>query len=80
VSATTGTDGSYTLKLVSGHYEVKFEHPDYEPATIEVDITYGQVTTGSIALKRKKGTLSGTITDEETTQPIASVTVTATKV
>jgi len=79
VSAVTGADGSYSMKLVPGHYQVKFEHPDYEAATVEVDIMYGQVTTGSVALKRKKGTLSGVVTDEETTQPIANVTVTATK-
>jgi len=79
VSAVTGADGSYSMKLAPGHYQVKFEHIDYETATIEVDIMYGQVTTGSVALKRKKGTLSGVATDEETTQPVASVTVTATK-
>lgn len=79
MSAITDSNGFYTMKLVPGHYSIKVEHLDYEPETFEVDVIANQTVTGSIALKRKKGTLSGEITDEETTNPVEAATVTATK-
>lgn len=79
MSTQTGADGSYTLRLAPGHYLVTVEHPDYETATAEADITHGQTTQLDIKLKRKKGALAGVVSDEETTQPIEVATVTATK-
>ena len=80
MSAVTDVNGVYSLSLAPGHYQIQFEHPDYETATTEADVVSGQTTTVNINLKKKKGVLAGKVTDEETTQPIASVTVTTTKV
>lgn len=78
MSTTTAADGSYSLKLAQGHYQVKVEHPEIETDTFEVDIIAGQTTDGSRVVKRR-GTLAGTIKDEEG-KPVANATITVTKV
>jgi len=78
-SATTGSDGSYTMALSAGTYTVTATHGLYQGATATgVVITVNQTTSRSFALTRlPTGTLTGRVTDQASGQPLAGAAVTA---
>jgi N-acetylneuraminic acid mutarotase len=77
VSTTTGVDGSYSLTLVVGTYDVTASAFGYVSETVNgVVINDGVTTTQDFALApAPSGSLSGTVTDNQN-NPIANATVT----
>lgn len=79
MSAVTGANGSYSIKVKAGIYDVAvFPVPeDYEdPGPVRVTVAPGQVAIVNFKLTRK-GTVSGVVTDDEGT-PLSGITVTVT--
>ena len=85
-TTTTGPDGSYSIGgLVSGSYSVEFIDGGYvseyykdrttTQAPDPVRITAGQATTGIDAALQHGGTITGTVTDASTGQPVAGLPV-----
>jgi N-acetylneuraminic acid mutarotase len=79
VSTTTGVDGTYSLTLPVGTYDVTASAFGHVSQTVNgVAITDGGTTTQDFALDpAASGSLSGTVTDDATpANPIANATVT----
>jgi len=78
-STTTLADGSYSMLVNSGTYDVTATAPCHDPVTVSgVVVTQGNTTTTNFALPGDmNGTLSGTVTDLITLLPVGGVTVTA---
>jgi subtilisin family serine protease len=77
-SALTGTDGSYSLSLAPGRYDVTASHGRYQPQAVTgVDIVQDQTTSRDFVLTPlPTGSLAGTVTAQDTGQPVAGATVT----
>ncbi len=85
----TSATGSYTLQgLQSGNYAVRIAHPLYIEEYFDnsvgwitatpVAVDFGVDTPNINAVLQKLGSLSGTVIEDETGQPIADATVTVT--
>lgn len=68
-SATSGSDGSFTLYVSAGTWEV-YAYPD--PSTpytysssVTVEVTAGQVATVTLTVQTADATISGTVVDED---------------
>jgi len=76
-SVTTDTEGQYTIQLLHETYTVTASatkyHSQSKPATVTAETT----TTLNFTLTPINGTISGTVTDSSTGNPIAGATVTA---
>jgi subtilisin family serine protease len=77
-SATTASDGSYTMALSAGTYTVTASHGLYNSRTVSgVAITVNVTTTQNFALTRlPTGTLTGVVTDQASGLPLAGAAVT----
>ena len=71
VSATTGTDGRYTLSGVPESFTLTVTAPDHEPVAKALE----RATSFDAPLR--PNVLTGAVTNEETGEPIAGVTVKA---
>ena len=75
-STTTAADGTYSLTLPVGDYDVTASAFGYSPDTQPATITDGGTTTVDFALDpAPSGSLSGTVTDDSS-NPIENATVT----
>jgi len=75
-STTTAADGTYSLTLPVGDYDVTASAFGYTPDTLPATITDGGTTTVDFALDpAPSGSLSGTVSDDAS-NPIANATVT----
>jgi len=81
LSATTDANGDYTIADVAeGTYTVTASAEGYENASQEVTVSAGAMSIADFALTpvaKPTGTISGTVTDADTTDPIEGATVTA---
>jgi len=69
--AMTGEDGTYSLELPTGDYQVKACMEGYFPGLADATVLEGQTTTVDFALDPLTfGTLTGTVTDSTTSAPI----------
>jgi len=80
VSAVTDSSGNYSMKLAPGSYEVNMTVSDeYETPTPQMaSIVAGQTVILNFVLRRKKGTVQGSVKDEDGVA-LVGLTVTATK-
>ena len=70
-SATTDGSGDYTIYgLPSGSYVVTAAATDYQTGTTGAIVVTGQTTTANFSLNSSPGTISGTVTSEESSSPI----------
>ena len=79
-STTTAADGTYTLADIEvGTYSVTASATGYQDQTKSAKVTKGKTTTLDFDLTPlpTTGTISGTVTDADTTEPIEGATVTA---
>jgi|GEM_PF-3556055 len=78
-STTTLGDGTYNLEVSAGTYDVTASAPCYAPMTASgIVVAEGATVTQDFALTgNPNGTISGTVTDAITLNPIENVTVTA---
>lgn len=73
----TGTDGTYSLDLDAGNYDVTCRKWGYVAQTANADVTDGATTTADFALGTPTfGTIAGTVTDADTMLPIENARVT----
>jgi hypothetical protein len=83
VSTTTNASGDYSYAgLTPGSYEVKFtdcHHHVYVPTSYAsaVTVTAGVTTTGIDVAMSLPGSISGTVTDADTSNPLAGICVSA---
>lgn len=76
-TATTNSSGSYTLPGVYwGSIHLVATAADYTAKTVPVTLTAGTNATQNIALDRTTTTISGTVRDVETDDPIEGATLT----
>ena len=77
-TATTDTNGNYTVSLSPGSYSVTVSAAGYQAAnTVSVTILTGKSTTQNFALARSlPGMLSGSVTGSNTTQYVTGATLT----
>lgn len=74
---TTGADGTYSLVLTAGEYDVTVSAFGYESATADATITAETTTTLDVALEAADShPVSGTVTDATSGDPVAGATVT----
>lgn len=76
-STTTAADGTYTLQVTAGTYDVTAEATCHDPDTqVGVVVTAGNTTTVDFALTGSEfGIVEGTVTDAITMLPIDGATV-----
>lgn len=73
---TDGFTGRYNIKHVAGDYHLKAEAYGYYPKTVSVTIADGSTKSVNFNLDAiPKGTITGTVTNERTGQPIADAVV-----
>jgi len=76
-STTTDRDGEYSMHLPPGEYTITIEHDEYiklwDNITIEKEDE--QKLDYQLEIRTKEGTVYGTITDEETSEPMKGVLV-----
>ena len=78
-SATTASDGSYTLTVAAGTYTILVSHTGYTSQSLPgVIVTSGGNTPESFSLAPNPGTISGKVTNSVTGLPISSATVACT--
>ncbi len=71
-------DGSYAIDLRPGSYDVTAEAPDFLPdARAGLTVDPNATTDPELVLDPKAATLSGTVTNESSGDPVAGATVTA---
>lgn len=71
-SAITNSSGSYTISgLAPGSYTVSISASNYQATTRSTNISANATTTVNVALVPSPGSLSGTITDSLTTNPLS---------
>ncbi len=76
---TTATNGTYMLSgLTEGTYQVNVAQTNYASQTIGVTVGPGGTPTQDFALVPNQGSISGTVTDSSTTNPIQNASVTCT--
>jgi len=78
-TSTSDGAGDYQLtNLSAGTYQVTASKSGYSPQTIEVTVTAGGTETGNnfILLAGSSGSITGTVTDAQTSLPISGATVT----
>jgi hypothetical protein len=69
--------GEYQIPLRPGDYTIIASADTYEPQEKPATIAPGETTTLDFGLKMKDGTLSGTVLDADTTQPVSGAIVNA---
>jgi hypothetical protein len=75
-STTTNASGAYTLSAVpAGSYTVTATGTGYASQSATVSVTPASTVSQSFTLQPNPGTISGTITDAVTVQPITGATV-----
>lgn len=75
-SALTDTNGNYTINGVTpGSYVMHAHATNYQIGITGVIVQANQTSTVNFSLQLNPGTISGTITDSTTTNPIASASV-----
>ncbi len=75
-STTTGTDGSYTLTVAPGTYAMSVTETGYAPGSqSSVVVMSGTSTPEFFMLMPNPGTVSGTVTDTSTGDPISGAMV-----
>lgn len=73
---TNPQDGSFELTHAAGQYTLKAEAYGFRPVTQTVDITRDREVTANFTLEElPQGTVSGTITNEQTGDPIEGATI-----
>jgi hypothetical protein len=79
-SAQVDENGNYRMtKIVAGTYQLSVEAEGYESLTKEgVEVTAAANITDDIQLNAKQGSISGTVQNSSTQNPIIDATVTAT--
>jgi subtilisin family serine protease len=74
---TTGADGTYSLVLTTGDYDVSVSAFGYETATATATVAAETTTTLNVALEAADShPVSGTVTDATSGDPVAGATVT----
>ena len=63
VSTTTASDGSYSLSVAPGEYQVTANANNYQSATASATVTEGSTTTVDFSLTPEDGTISGVVQD-----------------
>lgn|GEM_PF-88936 len=76
-STTTDSEGTYNMTLTAGAYDVTADAEGFQASTLSAEIVAGATTTLDFTLLTSSGTLSGTVTDSETGDPIVGATVSA---
>jgi len=76
-SGTTDTEGHYTIQLPPRTYTVTVSATKYVSQSKPATVTANTTRTIDFALTLLNGTISGTVTDSSTDDPIAGATVTA---
>ncbi len=76
-SATTDAEGHYSIEVPPGTYSVTVSSTKYVSQSKTATVTSNTTTTLDFALTPANGTISGTVTDSSTGDPIAGATVTA---
>jgi hypothetical protein len=77
LSTTSGGDGSYTLSNVpAGSQTLNVTKSGFRSATAQVTVTAGQSVTQDISLTSGAGTVTGTVRNAATGQPLSGATVT----
>ncbi len=76
-SATTDGEGHYSIEVLPGTYSVAVSSTEYISQSKTATVISNKTTTLDFALTPANGTISGTVTDSSTGDPIAGATVTA---
>ena len=74
-SVTTGEDGSYTLALVAGSYDVSFRREGYAPQQITVIVAEDAEVEKNMVLEPIFGSLEVTVTAGDTGEPMEGASV-----
>ncbi len=75
-TTTTGAGGAYTLSVAPGTYEVTSSATNYAPQSISsVVVTTGGTATKNFSLTPNPGSITGTVTDFVTGNPLSGATV-----
>jgi len=76
----TNDHGSFTAKIPEDNYVVSAEHEYYETCEVSCEVKSGVTTVilYDVLLERKNGTVTFTVVDSKTGDPVSGVTVTAT--
>ncbi len=75
-SILTDTNGQYSIsEFAPGNYTVIASAPNFSAAVAGATVTAGNTTTVNFALLANPGSISGTVTDAATTNPIPGATV-----
>ncbi len=81
-TTTTNATGAFVRSLPANEttgttYTVTAENDTYQPASTAATITVGNTTTQDFSLEQRDGTVTGTVTDAETGDPISGATISA---
>ena len=76
-STLTDSNGNYVISgLSQGSYTLQIAAGNYQTTTQGISILANTVTTANVAMQPQPGTISGTITDQTTSNPISGAVVT----